>query len=187
MMKTDIQSCLDTLRSGGIILYPTDTVWGLGCDAANPEAIQKIFNLKGRASSKALIVLVGSEIMLERTVVNMPDIAWDLIETSTRPMTLIYDEVKGIAANAIAKDGSCGVRLAKDPFCEQLIKRFGKPIISTSANVSGDQTPQDFSSISDAILHGADFVVNYRQNETTNQQASNIIKLKNNGEIKIIR
>ena len=186
-MKEDIQNCLDILRSGGLILYPTDTVWGIGCDASNPDTIQKIFNLKGRSSSKALIVLVGSEVMLESTVVNMPDIAWDLIETTDKPLTLIYDQVKGIATNAIADDGSCGIRLAKDSFCEQLIKRFGKPIISTSANVSGEKTPIDFSSISDSILEGVDFIVNYRQNENTKQQASNIIKLKNNGVIKIIR
>ena len=186
-MKEDIQNCLNTLREGGIILYPTDTVWGIGCDASNPQAIQKIYDLKGRTSSKALITLVGSEVMLERTVLNMPEIAWDLIESANRPLTLIYDEVKGIAPNAIAEDGSCGIRLAKDAFCQQLIQRLGKPIISTSANVSGEETPQDFRSISDTILKGVDFVVNYRQNEATSQKSSNIIKLKNNGEIKIIR
>ena len=186
-MKEDIQNCLNTLREGGIILYPTDTVWGIGCDASNPQAIQKIYDLKGRTSSKALITLVGSEVMLERTVLNMPEIAWDLIESANRPLTLIYDEVKGIAPNTIAKDGSCGIRLVKDTFCQQLIKRFGKPIISTSANVSGEETPQDFRSISDTILKGVDFVVNYRQNEVISEKSSNIIKLKNNGEIKIIR
>ena len=186
-MKEDIQNCLNTLREGGIILYPTDTVWGIGCDASNPQAIQKIYDLKGRTSSKALITLVGSEVMLERTVINMPEIAWDLIESANRPLTLIYDEVKGIAPNAIAEDGSCGIRLAKDTFCQQLIQRLGKPIISTSANVSGEETPKDFRSISDTILKGVDFVVNYRQNEVTSQKSSNIIKLKNNGEIKIIR
>ena len=186
-MKEDIQNCLNTLREGGIILYPTDTVWGIGCDASNPQAIQKIYDLKGRTSSKALITLVGSEVMLERTVLNMPEIAWDLIESANRPLTLIYDEVKGIAPNAIAEDGSCGIRLAKDTFCQQLIQRLGKPIISTSANVSGEETPKDFRSISETILKGVDFVVNYRQNEATSQKSSNIIKLKNNGEIKIIR
>ena len=186
-MKEDIQNCLNTLREGGIILYPTDTVWGIGCDASNPQAIQKIYDLKGRTSSKALITLVSSEVMLERTVLNMPEIAWDLIESANRPLTLIYDEVKGIAPNAIAEDGSCGIRLAKDTFCQQLIQRLGKPIISTSANVSGEETPKDFRSISDTILKGVDFVVNYRQNEATSQKSSNIIKLKNNGEIKIIR
>ena len=186
-MKEDIQNCLNTLREGGIILYPTDTVWGIGCDASNPQAIQKIYDLKGRTSSKALITLVGSEVMLERTVINMPEIAWDLIESANKPLTLIYDEVKGIAPNAIAEDGSCGIRLSKDTFCQQLIQRLGKPIISTSANVSGEETPKDFKSISDTILKGVDFVVNYRQNETISQKSSNIIKLKNNGEIKIIR
>lgn len=186
-MKEDIQNCLNTLREGGIILYPTDTVWGIGCDASNPQAIQKIYDLKGRTSSKALITLVGSEVMLERTVINIPEIAWDLIASANRPLTLIYDEVKGIAPNAIAENGSCGIRLAKDTFCQQLIQRLGKPIISTSANVSGEETPKDFRSISDTILKGVDFVVNYRQNEATSQKSSNIIKLKNNGEIKIIR
>ena len=186
-MKEDIQNCLNTLREGGIILYPTDTVWGIGCDAINPQAIQKIYDLKGRTSSKALITLVGSEVMLERTVLNMPEIAWDLIESANRPLTIIYDEVKGIAPHAITENGSCGIRLAKDTFCQQLIQRLGKPIISTSANVSGEETPKDFRSISDTILKGVDFVVNYRQNEATSQKSSNIIKLKNNGEIKIIR
>lgn len=186
-MKEDIQNSLNTLREGGIILYPTDTVWGIGCDASNPQAIQKIYDLKGRTSSKALITLVSSEVMLERTVINMPEIAWDLIESANRPLTLIYDEVKGIAPNAIAEDGSCGIRLAKDTFCQQLIQRLGKPIISTSANVSGEETPKDFKSISDTILTGVDFVVNYRQNEVISQKSSNIIKLKNNGAIKIIR
>ena len=186
-MKEDIQNCINTLREGGIILYPTDTVWGIGCDASNPQAIQKIYDLKGRTFSKALITLVGSEVMLERTVLNMPEIAWDLIESANRPLTLIYDEVKGIAPNAIAEDGSCGIRLAKDTFCQQLIQRLGKPIISTSANVSGEETPKDFRSISDTILKGVDFVVNYRQNEANSQKSSSIIKLKNNGEIKIIR
>ena len=120
-MSNELNNTIKVLKQGGLILYPTDTVWGIGCDASNPDAIQKIFNLKGRSSSKALIVLVGSEVMLERTVVNMPDIAWDLIETTDKPLTLIYDQVKGIATNAIADDGSCGIRLAKDSFCEQLI------------------------------------------------------------------
>ena len=186
-MKEDIQNCLNTLREGGIILYPTDTVWGIGCDASNTQAIQKIYDLKGRTSSKAFITLVGSEVMLERTVINIPEIAWHLIESANRPLTLIYDEVKGIAPNVVAEDGSCGIRLAKDTFCQQLIQRLGKPIISTSANVSGEETPKDFRSISDTVLKGVDFVVNYRQNEVTSQKSSNIIKLKNNGEIKIIR
>ena len=186
-MKEDIQNCLYTLRKGGIILYPTDTVWVIGCDASNTQAIQKIYDLKGRTSSKAFITLVGSEVMLERTVINIPEIAWDLMESANRPLTLIYDEVKGIAPNAIAEDGSCGIRLAKDTFCQQLIQRLGKPIISTSANVSGEETPKDFRFISDTILKGVDFVVNYRQNKTISQKSSNIIKLKNNGEIKIIR
>ena len=186
-MKEDISKCLTVLQSGGLILYPTDTVWGLGCDATNSVAIEKIYALKGRISSKALITLVGSEIMLERTVVDMPSIAWDLIEAATNPLTIIYDKVNGISKTAIAEDGTCGIRLTSDPFCKQLIQRFGKPIISTSANQSGQPTPMTFSEIDQHILKGVDFVVNFRQNENNKKTASNIIKLQNNGAIKIIR
>jgi len=186
-MKEDIVKCISVLQNGGLILYPTDTVWGIGCDATNPEAIEKVFALKGRISSKALITLVGSDSMLERTVVDMPNIAWDLLDAATSPLTLIYDKVKGIAENAIAEDGSCGIRLTNDVFCQQLIQRFGKPIISTSANQSGEATPMTFSEIDQHILKGVDFVVNFRQNEHTKKKASNIIKLQNNGAIKIIR
>lgn len=186
-MKEDISKCLTVLQNGGLILYPTDTVWGIGCDATNSEAIKKIYSLKGRISSKALITLVGSEIMLERTVIDIPEIAWELIEAATSPLTIIYDKVKGISNNAVAEDGSCGIRLTSDSFCKQLIQRFGKPIISTSANQSGQATPMTFSEIDQHILKGVDFVVNFRQNERTKKTASNIIKLQNNGAIKIIR
>lgn len=186
-MSSDIQQCIDTLRKGGIILYPTDTVWGIGCDANNTDAIEKVFNLKGRSSAKALIVLVGTEIMLERSVKDMPEMAWNLIEVAEHPLTIIYDQVNNIANTAKAEDGSCGIRLPKDSFCQKLVKRYGKPIISTSANISNEPTPSDFSTIDERILNGVDFVVNYRQNDSVSQQASNVIKLKNNGEIKIIR
>jgi len=186
-MKEDINHCLKVLRQGGLILYPTDTVWGIGCDANNSKAIELIYQLKERVSSKALITLVGSEIMLERTVVDMPEIAWNLIDAANKPLTIIYDKVKNISQNAIADDGSCGIRLVQDPFCKELIQRFGKPIISTSANKSSQSTPKNFSEISNSILQGVDFVVNFRQNENQKHQSSNIIKLQNNGVIKIIR
>ena len=184
---TETQQALSVLREGGIILYPTDTVWGIGCDASNPEAVKKVYDLKNRADSKALITLVSSEVMLERTVVDMPDIAWDLIDAAEKPLTIIYQEVKGIAHNAIAEDGSCAIRLPKDNFCQQLAQRLGKPLISTSANTSGTPTPQSFQDIEPSILSGVDYVVNLRQQEECKNTPSSIILLKNNGEIKIIR
>ncbi|MBF90196.1 MAG: threonylcarbamoyl-AMP synthase [Flavobacteriales bacterium] len=184
---TETQQALSVLREGGIILYPTDTVWGIGCDASNAEAVKKVYDLKNRLDSKALITLVASEVMLERTVIDMPDIAWDLIDAAEKPLTIIFQEVKGIAHNAIAEDGSCAIRLPKDNFCQQLIQRFGKPLISTSANTSGIPTPQSFQDIEPSILSGVDYVVNLRQQEECKNTPSSIIFLKNNGEIKIIR
>ena len=186
-MREEIQQALSVLREGGLILYPTDTVWGIGCDASNPEAVKKVYDLKNRADSKALITLVASEVMLERTVIEMPDIAWDLIDAAEKPLTIIYQEVKGIAHNAIAEDGSCAIRLPKDNFCQQLVQRLGKPLISTSANTSGNPTPQSFQDIEPSILSGVDYVVNLRQQEKSKNTPSSIILLKNNGEIKIIR
>lgn len=186
-MREEIQQSLSVLREGGLILYPTDTVWGIGCDASNPEAVKKVYDLKNRPDSKALITLVASEIMLERTVIDMPDIAWDLIDTAEKPLTIIYQEVKGLAHNAIAEDGSCAIRLPKDNFCQQLVQRLGKPLISTSANTSGTPTPQSFQDIEPSILSGVDYVVNLRQQEECKNTSSSIILLKNNGEIKIIR
>ena len=186
-MREEIKLALSVLREGGLILYPTDTVWGIGCDASNPEAVKKVYDLKNRADSKALITLVASEIMLERTVIDMPDIAWDLINAAEKPLTIIYQEVKGIAYNAIAEDGSCAIRLPKDNFCQQLVQRLGKPLISTSANTSGSPTPQSFQDIEPSILSGVDYVVNLRKQEECKHAPSSIILLKNNGEIKIIR
>ncbi len=186
-MKQEIQQALTTLREGGLILYPTDTVWGIGCDASNPEAIKKVYHLKNRVDSKALIMLVASEVMLERTVIDIPDIAWDLIDAAKKPLTVIYQAVKGIAHNAIADDGSCAIRLPKDNFCQQLIQRLGKPLISTSANTSGNPTPQSFQDIEPSILSSVDYVVNLRQQEESKNTPSSIVLLKNNGEIKIIR
>ena len=186
-MREEIQQALSILREGGLILYPTDTVWGIGCDASNPEAVKKIYNLKNRADSKSFVTLVPSELMLERTVIDIPDIAWDLIDAAEKPLTIIYQEVKGIAHNAVAEDGSCAIRLPKDNFCQQLVKRLRKPLISTSANTSGTPTPQSFQDIEPSILSGVDYVVNLRQQEESKNIPSSIILLKKNGEIKIIR
>ncbi len=186
-MREEIKKTVEVLRNGGIILYPTDTIWGIGCDANNEEAVQKIYQLKNRQESKALITLVGSETMLERAVKDMPEIAWDLIEASDNPLTIIYESVKGIAQNALAEDGSCGIRLVKDKFCQELIKQFKKPIISTSANISNQASPDIFKEIDTAILNKVDYVVNFNQNSATKSSPSSIIALKNDGTIKIIR
>lgn len=185
-MKEEIYKALEVLKAGGLILYPTDTVWGIGCDASNGDAVQKVYALKQRAEAKALITLVGNEVMLERTVVDMPEIAWDLLEASDTPLTIIYDQVKGIAKNAVAKDGSCAIRLPQNDFCQRLIQRLGKPLISTSANISENPTPKSFQDIDAVILSGVDYVVNLQQNES-GKKSSSIIQLKNNGQIKIIR
>lgn len=186
-MTQGINQCIDVLSDGGLILYPTDTIWGIGCDATQPHAIEKIFKLKGRSSSKALITLVSSEYMLEKTVVDVPEIAWDLIEHADKPLTIIYDQVRTISKRALADDGSCAIRLINHSFCQKLINRFGKPIISTSANTSGHASPTTFSEIETSILNGVDFIVNFGQNESSKHAASNIIKLGHNGTVKIIR
>lgn len=186
-MTNDINQCINVLNKGGLILYPSDTIWGIGCDATNSKSIQAIYELKGRVASKALITLVGSEHMLEKTIVDMPSIAWDLIDQSINPLTIIYDKVNIISKNALAEDGSCGVRLVKNGFCKKLINQFGKPIISTSANVSGAASPQAFAEIDNRILNGVNFIVNFGQNDQTKRKASNIIKLSKGGVVKIIR
>jgi L-threonylcarbamoyladenylate synthase len=185
-MKEEIYKALEVLKAGGIILYPTDTVWGIGCDASNSDAVQKIYALKQRTEAKALITLVSNEVMLERTVIGMPEIAWELLEASDTPLTIIYEQVKGIAKNALAEDGSCAIRLPKNDFCQRLAQRLGKPLISTSANISESPTPKSFQDIDAVILSGVDYVVNLQQNESS-QKPSSIIQLKNNGQIKIIR
>jgi L-threonylcarbamoyladenylate synthase len=186
-MQNEIKKCLDVLRNGGIILYPTDTIWGIGCDATNKDAVQKIYNIKKRQESKALITLVNNEVMLERTVVDMPEIAWDLIESADKPLSIIYEKVKGIAPNVIAENGSCAIRLVKNEFCNKLIYQLKKPIVSTSANVSGKDSPIDFYHIDKEIIDGVDYVVDYYREDKKAKSSSNIIELKNNGSIKIIR
>jgi L-threonylcarbamoyladenylate synthase len=186
-MQNEIKKCLDVLRNGGIILYPTDTIWGIGCDATNKDAVQKIYNIKKRQESKALITLVNNEVMLERTVVDMPEIAWDLIESADKPLSIIYEKVKGIAPNVIAENGSCAIRLVKNEFCNKLISQLKKPIVSTSANVSGKDSPIDFYHIDKEIIDGVDYVVDYYREDKKAKSSSNIIELKNNGSIKIIR
>lgn len=184
---SDMAEALATLKRGGIILYPTDTVWGIGCDATNAEAVKRIFELKKRADSKSMLVLVGSEGELQRTVENVPETAWMLIQAAVNPLTIIYDRPKGLAANLLAEDGSVGIRITGELFSRTLCQKLRHPLVSTSANVSGKKTPRIFSEIDEEVLQGVDYVVKYGQNDTTAHKPSNIIKVSDSGVIKVIR
>jgi len=186
-MNNDIQDALKTLKAGGTILYPTDTVWGLGCDATNAEAVAKIFELKKRNEGVPLLILVDSLVMLDRFVQDAPEVAFDLLEMAEKPTTIIFEKAVFLPENVVAKDGSIGIRVTKEEFSKKLIQQFRKPIISTSANIHGEPTPQFFDEISDDIKENVDFVVKYRQEDITPKQASSLIKINNNGGIKIIR
>ena len=186
-MQEEIKKALDILFSGGIILYPTDTIWGIGCDANNEKAVQRIYEIKKRADSKSMLVLIDDAGRIPSYVEEMPEIAWDLIELSEKPLTLIYSEAKNLAKNLIAEDGSIGIRVTRDKFTRDLIRRFKRPIVSTSANVSGQTAPAFFDEISEEIKSAVDYIVNHRQEDTTKAVPSSIIKLGVNGEVKIIR
>lgn len=185
-LNIEINKAVEVLSKGGLILYPTDTVWGIGCDATIPAAVKKVYDLKKREDSKALICLVAHDAMLEKYVDKVPDLAYDLMDLSEKPLTIIYDNPKGIASNLIAEDNTLAIRVASDKFCRYLINKFGKPIVSTSANLAGKPTPASFTDINQEILKGVDYVVNlYR--DRTNQKSSSIIKLGTNGIVKVIR
>jgi len=183
----DINNALLTLREGGTILYPTDTIWGLGCDATNPLAVNKIFSIKSRAETKSLLILVSNEQMLERYVADIPDIALEINEVSDTPITIIYPHGKNLAAGVSSEDGSVGIRICHDEFCRELISRFRKPIVSTSANLSGKQSPETFSDIEKAVIESVDYVVKFRQDDRRKSSASPVIKLGIDGTISIIR
>lgn len=185
-MTTEINNAIESLKNKGLILYPTDTVWGIGCDATDPEAVKKVYELKQREDSKALICLVSNQAMLERYVEQVPDVAYDILDLATKPTTLIYDKPKGIAQNLIAEDNTLAIRVASDKFCQYLINKFRKPIVSTSANISGQPAPSHFKFIDKAILKGVDYVVDLPL-PNTNTMPSSIIKLGNDGLVKVIR
>ena len=185
--EEDIKNSLKVLREGGVILYPTDTVWGLGCDASGLEAVEKIFRIKTRADSKSLIILVNGTGMLERYVKEIPPTAAELISVSDSPLTIIYPEGKNMAAGICNADGSVGIRICDEPFCNELITRFRKPIVSTSANISGKPSPLNFGEIDDEIKNSAGYVVTYRQEERQKNKPSPVIKIDKNGALKIIR
>lgn len=186
-MIEEIKKTIEILKKGGVILYPTDTVWGLGCDATQENAVQRIFEIKKRIDSKSMIVLLDQDSKLNRYVKQVPDVAWDLIECADRPMTIIYPGALNVAKNLLAADQSLGIRITKDPFCAQLIHQLNKPLVSTSANLSGEKTPANFSEIDPIIIQAADHVVNLRKNEKKQGIPSSIIKLGLHGQIEVLR
>ena len=187
LREADIREAIEVLRQGGTILYPTDTIWGIGCDATNPEAVKKVFEIKQREDSKALICLVDSAGRLQRYVRNVPDVAWDIIDLATKPTTVILNDATGLAPNLLAEDGSVGLRVTSEVFSQQLCYRFQKAIVSTSANISGQPSPQTFADIDPAIIKAVDYVCESRQRDTSRHEPSSIIKLGHGGEVTIIR
>jgi len=187
MLKEEINKAIEVLNSGGIILYPTDTIWGIGCDATNEAAVEKIFKLKGRDAGKSLIVLLDTENKLESYINEVPAIAYDLIEYAENPLTIIYSGAKNLAKNVIHADGSLGIRIVKHQFCQQLIQKFRKPIVSTSANISGENSPTNFDEIAEEIVQGVDYVVNLEQDDTSIKRPSTIMKLEPDGRFAFIR
>ncbi len=185
-MQKEIKNIVETLKQGGLILYPTDTVWGIGCDANNPEAVKKVYQLKQREDSKALICLVADDRMLKKYIKQIPNAAQDIIDITDTPTTIIYDDAQNLAPNLIAADSSIAIRIPDDEFCYQICRKFNGAIVSTSANISGEPTPKSFKEISQAILKGVDYVVNLHH-EKIMDKPSSIIKLGNNGTVKVIR
>lgn len=187
VLSEEIKKAKNVLYQGGIILYPTDTIWGIGCDATNEKAVQKIYEIKRRAESKSMLVLVDSFPKLSYYLREVPDLAYDLTDLSEKPLTIIYEGARNLASNLIAEDGSIGIRITTESFSKGLCQTFRKAIVSTSANRAGEPSPRCFQEISEEILKAVDYVVDYRQEETEAHSASSIIKLGLHGDIKIIR
>lgn len=186
-VTADLRNAVECLKKGGIILYPTDTVWGIGCDATNSEAVKKIYALKKRADSKSMLVLVDNEAALQRIVDEVPDVAWDLLDAAVNPLTVIYDGAKNVAPEIIADDGSLGIRITGESFSNELCRRLGRPLVSTSANISGQKSPAAFRDIDPEIRNGVDYVVSYRRDDVSPHAPSNIIKLSKDARFTIIR
>jgi L-threonylcarbamoyladenylate synthase len=190
--EEDIKNAIETMRKGGVILYPTDTVWGIGCDATNADAVKRVYDIKQRDDSKALICLVDSDARMQRYFRNVPDVAWQLIDSlkeapDAKPTTLSLDGAINLAPNLIAEDGSLGIRITYEPFSKELCYRFQKPIVSTSANISGEPAAQNYGDIDPRILEAVDYVCWSRRQEHKPHTPSSIIKLKENGEVTVIR
>ncbi len=186
-MDEDIKKCIEVLNRGGLILYPTDTIWGIGCDATNSDAVKKVYELKRRADNKAMLVLLDSVNNLERYVKDVPEIAYDLIDVAVSPLTIIYENGYNLAPNLLGEHNSVGIRITNEKFSQMLCKRFRRPIVSTSANISGDPSAAIFDEISQAIKDGVDFVVDYRRDDLIKRKASSVIKLGTDGSVKILR
>ena len=191
MIKTgfvdDLAKAVEVLRGGGIILYPTDTIWGLGCDATNSAAVKRIYEIKQREDSKSMLVLMENPNLLNSYMAEVPEIAWELIEVTDQPLTIIYPKAKNLATNLLAADGSVGIRITNEAFSQQLVQRFRKPIVSTSANISGQKSPQNYTEISEEVKKSVDYIVSYRQDDISRSKPSSIIKLGVGGQIEIIR
>jgi len=185
-INTEVHNAFEVIKNGGIILYPTDTVWGIGCDATNAEAVAKIYALKQREESKSMIVLMNGEKMMYNVFKDIPEVAWQIWDISEKPTTLILDNPRNVAPNIIAEDKTLGVRIIKEPFCFKLMERMKKPLVSTSANISGQPTPIAFKDINPEILKGVDYVVNL-YHEKIAGKPSTVIKLSNDSQVKIIR
>ena len=183
----DIKNAVEVLRSGGIILYPTDTIWGIGCDATNAMAVKRIYEIKQRQDTKSMLVLMENPNLLNSYISEVPEIAWELIEVADTPLTIIYPGAKNLAANLLAPDGSIGIRITNEAFTQQLIQRFRKPVVSTSANISGQKSPQNFVEISEEIKKSVDYIVEFRRDDLSLSNPSGIIKLGIGGQIEIIR
>jgi len=186
-MLDEVTRAADIVKRGGIILYPTDTVWGIGCDASNPEAVKKVFDLKRRADNKAMLVLVGSVDDVENIVEDMPEIARDLIEFSDRPLTIVYDHGVRLAPSLLGENGSVGIRVTRESFSAALCRKLRRPLVSTSANISGEPAPALFPEISKEIIEGVDYVVDYRRDDMKRSRPSTIMRLSAGGEFKILR
>lgn len=185
--KQDVEAALHSLRKGGVILYPTDTVWGIGCDATNEESVRRIFAIKQRAEAKAMISLVGDVAQLERFTDGLPEVAFELIEQSVHPITLVVDHPRMLAPSLLAADGSAGFRVSSEPFTQQLCRRLRHPLVSTSANISGQPTPRFFAEISQEIITAMDYVVAYRREDNEPRQSSSVIKISDDATFKILR
>lgn len=184
---SDIKQALEVLRAGGLILYPTDTLWGIGCDATNPAAVERVYQLKERDQSKSLIVLLDNDNKLSGYVNEVPDVAYQLIEYTERPLTIVYSDAKNLAPNLIANDGSIGIRIVNHPFCSPLLQRFRKPIVSTSANLSGQPSPKNFTEISPEVISNVDYIVQYGQDDERRNQASMVMRLEPGGKFSFLR
>ena len=185
--ENDITECCRVMEKGSLILYPTDTIWGIGCDATNEKAVEKIYQLKNRDDKKSMIMLVADEKDISSYVDQPGKKIFDYLSSAYKPTTVIYNHAKNIAQNLISSDGTIAIRIVKDKFCESLIRQFKKPIVSTSANISGEAFPENFYAINTAIKNGVDYVVQHRQKDLMSSQPSSIIKLNTKGKVEIIR